>query len=88
MGASSLMGSCSSLAVRRSAGEVMGSSCTCGSCRPSERGDCLRGGNGWCAGTEAESSAPQWVMLLRHCWPVDSRETLSSVAIFCRSDFS
>ena len=48
MGASSLMGSCSSLAVRRSSGEAMGSSCTCGSCRPSERGDCLRGGNGWC----------------------------------------
>ncbi|MGK2237562.1 MAG: hypothetical protein ACI9JD_000105 [Rhodococcus sp. (in: high G+C Gram-positive bacteria)] len=29
MGASSLMGSCSSLAVRRPLGEVMGSSCTC-----------------------------------------------------------
>jgi hypothetical protein len=38
MGASSLMGSCSSLAVRRSLVEVMGSSCMCGSCRPSEKG--------------------------------------------------
>jgi hypothetical protein len=32
MGASSLMGSCSSLAVKRSEGEVMGSSCRCRAC--------------------------------------------------------
>ncbi len=44
MGASSPMGSCSSLAIRRSAGEVMGSSCSVDHSGSAKGSDCLC----WC----------------------------------------
>ena len=44
MTASSLMGSCASLVVICSVGEVTGSSCICGLCGQRNKGDCPIGG--------------------------------------------
>lgn len=82
MGASSLMGSCSILAVSRPVGEVMGSSCGVdhsGSAEgrlPARWYRVVR----WNRGGKQRTTA---VMLLRHCWPVGSREAVSSVVISC-----
>ncbi len=65
MTASSLIGSCTSLVVICSVGEVTGSSCISGLC--GQRKKVTARSVAWCAGTEAESSAPLSVMLLRCC---------------------